>query len=141
MKEISIASVLIVQNGRFLFIKAKVGSAKGLWNNPGGHLGDGESLEDGAKREALEETGYEVRLGHLIGTFLWERKGKMIVKRVYEATIVGGSLNLPEDEIAEARWFSLDEVNGGGFTSGAMISAKDFSKGKFNQRYVCKTVH
>lgn len=140
MKEISVGSVLIAQNGRFLFINAKKGSPKGLWNNPGGKLEEGESLEEAAKREAFEETGYEVKLGRLIGTFIFERNGEAIVKRVYEATIVGGSLNPLEEEIADARWFSLDEMTEEGFTSGAILSAKDFSEGRFDQRHVCKTV-
>ena len=33
-------------------------NAAGLWVFPGGHCEPGESLEDGARREFLEETGY-----------------------------------------------------------------------------------
>lgn len=35
--------------------------ASGQWVFPGGHIEPGESLEEGAKREFLEETGYVCR--------------------------------------------------------------------------------
>ncbi len=34
-------------------------TAAGLWVFPGGHCEDGESCRDGARRECLEETGYD----------------------------------------------------------------------------------
>lgn len=131
-----LSSVLIVKDDKFLLVNAKVGAPKGLWNNPGGHVDKGETYEECAKREAFEETGYTVDIGRLIGTYSWEREGKRSIKRVYETRIVDGSLNLPKDEIEEARWFSKDDIiDERLFTSGAVKSIQDYTKGRFNQTY------
>jgi ADP-ribose pyrophosphatase YjhB (NUDIX family) len=43
------------------------GPGGGLWTLPGGGLDFGEDPEAGAVREVLEETGYHVTLGALVG--------------------------------------------------------------------------
>lgn len=45
--------------GRFLFLKRSAdGDEPGTWCNCGGGVEDGESVEQGARREAVEEIGY-----------------------------------------------------------------------------------
>ncbi len=115
---------------KYLLINAKVGVPKGLWNNPGGHKDEDETLEECAKREAKEETGYNVEIGRLIGTFTY----KETTKSVYEAKIFGDELSLPEDEIGKAGLFSLEEIkNLQNITFGTMQFSIDFSDNKFNQ--------
>lgn len=46
---------------------ANEGPGGGLWTLPGGGLDFGENPADGATREVLEETGYTVELGALVG--------------------------------------------------------------------------
>ncbi len=136
-----IAATLVVQNNRFLFVNAIVGKPKGLWNNPGGHVEEKESLENAAMRETLEETGLIVELGRLIGTFRYQDDDRLTVKYVFEATIKSGEVRVPPEEIREARWFRLDELeNESEFTFGAVQSAKDFLAGKFNQSYNCSRI-
>lgn len=43
-----------------LLIEKKKGLGQGFWNFPGGKVEGGESTEEGATREALEETGFRV---------------------------------------------------------------------------------
>ena len=50
-------AVLVVRQGRVLIGRRKGAHGEGTWALPGGHLAFGESLEDGARRELLEETG------------------------------------------------------------------------------------
>lgn len=136
MKVLKVAGTLIPKDGKFLLIKSKVGDAAGLWNNPGGHVEPGESFEECAIRETLEETGYEVKLGRVIGTYNFEFKGKRFTKVVFEAEIVGGELKLQEEEIGSARWFALEEiVDESKFTFGAIKSIQDFISNEFEKTY------
>ena len=52
--------VIFVRDGR-VFLGQRLGPlGGGTWGSAGGHLEDGESLEDCARREALEELGVVV---------------------------------------------------------------------------------
>ncbi len=126
-----IGSGLLTQNGKYLLVKAKVGAPKGLWNNPGGHKDEGETMAECARREVKEETGFDVVIKKLIGVY-----SGSVEKNVFEAEIVSGNLKLPVGEIADAKWFTIDEIkNLKNITLGARQSIFDYSVGKFNQRY------
>ena len=45
---------------------------RGGWEFPGGSVEDGESAEDAARREFLEETGFRIKL---LGKRIWEDGG------------------------------------------------------------------
>jgi len=51
---------LIFENGNILLIERAKEPLKGYWSLPGGILETGERLEEGIRREVLEETGLEV---------------------------------------------------------------------------------
>lgn len=126
-----IGSALIEKDGKYLLINAKTGRARGLWNNPGGHMKD-EPVYETARRETAEETGLDVKIGRLIGIYVSGQTRKY----VYEAKIKGGTLSLPQGEIEEARWFSAGEVKRlQNVTFGALQSVLDYSSKKFNQEY------
>ena len=63
MTKKKVANVIILDgNDRFLIIKrTKTAPSHPLhWDLPGGHVEEGESFEEAAVREALEETNLEV---------------------------------------------------------------------------------
>jgi 8-oxo-dGTP diphosphatase len=96
-----------------------------LWTLPGGGVELEETVEEGAVREVLEETGYDVELVRLLGveTHLVppaERsreadRGRWLrgIRVLYEAAVVGGALrNEVDGSTDEARWIPLADVPG-----------------------------
>ena len=63
-------AVVVERDGRFLLVEERVRGAL-VVNQPAGHLEPGESLQDAAVREALEETGWRVALTRLVAVYLW----------------------------------------------------------------------
>jgi len=53
--------VFVFKNGEFLMGRRRNAHGDGTWSIPGGHLEFGESFEDTAKREVLEETGLVIK--------------------------------------------------------------------------------
>lgn len=97
--------------------------ARRQWTLPGGGVELHERVEDGVVREVLEETGYDVVLGDLLGvdTYMLGPERRLngsdralkAVRVVYSATVVGGELAHEVDgSTDEARWWPLDELSG-----------------------------
>ena len=57
---------VIIENGRALVVRRGTEPLKGQWSIPGGVLELGETLRQGAEREAKEETGLEVAAGEVL---------------------------------------------------------------------------
>jgi len=60
---------VVISNGRALLVKRGGPPLEGQWSIPGGMLEVGETLLEGVRRELLEETGIDVRVGELIEVF------------------------------------------------------------------------
>lgn len=98
--------VIIEKDGCYLLVQEKKEIVRGLWNLPAGRAEAGEKIEETAVREVKEETGYSVKLIEKIGR--WGAADA--VKHVFVAEIVGGDLNLPINEIMDAKWFSFEDI-------------------------------
>ena len=106
---------VIVEDGRVLLVKRGKAPLLGEWSIPGGMLELGETMRQGAEREALEETGIVVRATELLGVF------DRVVPDDKKATLyhyvlidflcqrVSGDV-LAAGDAADARWFTPDEV-------------------------------
>lgn len=89
----------------------------GLWAMPGGTMEMTESLPQAAVREVREETGYEVEVTGLVGTYTDARHiiaySDGEVRRqfnvCFRARVVGGEPAV-SDESYEVRWFTPAET-------------------------------
>ena len=79
----------------------------GRWEPPGGVLELDETIEAGAAREALEETGVEVEVQQLTGIYKNLKLG--VVALVFMARAIAGRPH-PTEESQDVRWFTRDEV-------------------------------
>lgn len=77
------------------------------WSFPKGKLDPGESFEDCALREVLEETGLACRLGRFVGhTQYRDRKDRAKVVAYWIMEVQRGSFR-PNEEVDELRWVDL----------------------------------
>jgi 8-oxo-dGTP diphosphatase len=60
---------VIVDAGKVVLIRRRYEPLAGRWSLPGGTLELGETLECGAAREVLEETGLQVEVGPMVEVF------------------------------------------------------------------------
>ena len=96
--DVTVATV-VVRDGRLLCVEER-SNGHLVINQPAGHLEPNESLLDAAVRETREETGWNVRITHLVGAYQWkaEETGRHYLRFAFAAEAL--------DEIPHA---ALDE--------------------------------
>lgn len=110
---------VIVQDGRAVIVQRASEPLKGQWSIPGGLLEVGETLRQGAAREALEETGLEIEAGEVLevlDAIYPDADGRTRYHYVlidFLCRPVGGELRAGSDA-AQVRWITPDEL--GSFT-------------------------
>ncbi|WP_310493174.1 NUDIX hydrolase [Dechloromonas sp.] len=109
---VTVAAV-VQRDGKFLLVEEET-EAGLAFNQPAGHLEEGESLIDAVAREALEETAYHFKPTHLVGVYNWTHPTKE--DTTYLRFAFAGELRGYEagrqldDGIVAARWLTLAEV-------------------------------
>jgi 8-oxo-dGTP pyrophosphatase MutT (NUDIX family) len=71
---VTVAAV-VYRDGKFLLVEEETDAGL-AFNQPAGHLEEGESLVDAVVRETLEETAYHFRPTHLVGIYNWKHPTK-----------------------------------------------------------------
>lgn len=106
---------ITLQGGKVLLVKRGIEPSYGLWAIPGGTLKLGETLQDCAAREILEETGIRIKVGACVYVFdFLERddKGKIKFHFVvvdFAADYISGEPKGADDAL-DARWLSPSEL-------------------------------
>jgi ADP-ribose pyrophosphatase YjhB (NUDIX family) len=101
--------------GRLLLARRAVEPYRGMWDPPGGFLGEGEHPEDGLRRELLEETGLRCEPVRLFGVWMdvyGDAPEAVATLNLYWTMDVTGGEPAPADDVAELRWFAPNELPG-----------------------------
>ena len=116
---------LIFQHDRILLVERGREPLKGWWSLPGGVLETGERLEEGIRREVLEETGLSVNtlcVAEIFERIMRDADGRAEYHYVlidYECEVAGGDL-CAGDDVSAAAWVKREELQMYQLTEGTL---------------------
>ncbi len=106
-------AVYVMREGKFLMGKRLGAHGEGSWCVPGGHLEFGESIEDCARREVMEETGMKIKNIRFFGLtndiFETENKHYITISMKADWDETEPSIEEP-DKYVEQDWFTKDNL-------------------------------
>lgn len=109
------AGVLALRDGRILLVRHYRPGLHDFWAGPGGGVEGSEELAAAAEREALEETGLNLRIGPLAYIDELVDSWGRIVKFWFLAEYLSGSIDVGRnpaegEAIVEAGWFAPEAL-------------------------------
>lgn len=113
-------AIIIKDNKLLVFFRRKKKNGKEIiyYAIPGGHLEDGETLEETCIREIKEELNLDIEIIDYLGSIIVDNQEEYY----YYVRIVGGELCFGGEELErqsidnyyEIRWISLDDIDNSG---------------------------
>jgi 8-oxo-dGTP pyrophosphatase MutT (NUDIX family) len=103
---------IVADGARYLMVEEEV-NGRLAYNQPAGHLDEGESLVAAVAREVLEETGWTVEPQHLVAVHQWRstEHGDAVLRFSFAARAVRHDPGRPLDAgIRRALWLTRDEI-------------------------------
>ncbi|WGI17099.1 NUDIX hydrolase [Methanonatronarchaeum sp. AMET-Sl] len=102
--------IIIVNSKNLVLIKRASDPYKGMWALPGGFIKEGETLEEAAQREALEETNLKVDIKKTIDVYSDPKRDPR--GHVFSITVAGITRGTPkpDTDAKEARWFNINDL-------------------------------
>ena len=105
-------AAIIEQNGKFLLVEEQTERGN-RYNQPAGHLEDGESLIQAVMRETMEETAYEFTPECLLGIYHWKHthNDTTYLRFAFIGKVgVHYPMQALDDGIVQTVWMSVDEM-------------------------------
>ena len=105
-------AAVIEQDGKFLLVEEE--TAEGIrFNQPAGHLEEGESLFAAVIRETYEETAHHFEPQHLLGVYHWRHPTKDLtyLRFAFTGNVTGFDPDRKlDDGIIRAVWMTLEQI-------------------------------
>jgi len=107
-----VVAAIVERDGKFLLVEEEA-DGQVVFNQPAGHLDEGETLIAAVIRETLEETAWHFVPRHLLGMYLWrnEANGRTTVRIAISGDVSHHDPNRRLDHgIIRAQWLRRDEL-------------------------------
>ena len=108
-----VVAAVIEQEGKFLLVEEHTESGT-LFNQPAGHLEEGESLLHAVRREVFEETAHHFEPEALLGVYRWQhpnRPQRTYLRFAFTGVVTGFDPTASlDDGILRAVWLSAEEI-------------------------------
>jgi NAD+ diphosphatase len=105
---ISPAVIVLVERQDKVLLARASRFAEDLYSVLAGFAEPGETLEDTVRREIREEVGIEVGDIRYFGSQPWPYPDSLMI--AFTASWAAGEINVDNDEISDARWFTVDDL-------------------------------
>lgn len=100
--------IMLVCRGERCLLGRQPRFPEGLFTCLAGFIEPGETIEDAVRREVREEAGVDVGAVRYLGSQPWPFPSQLMI--ACEAEAESEAITVDGQELAEARWFSRDEV-------------------------------
>ncbi len=101
---------VLEKDGKYFLVQEAQKKCRGKWNLPAGHLDPNELIVEGAKREILEESGFEVEPTAICQIGNRKATNRVFISIIFTTKIIAGEIKYNPAEIMDARWFSYEEI-------------------------------
>jgi 8-oxo-dGTP diphosphatase len=105
----ALSMAVVVADGRLLMIRRRQREGDLLWALPGGAIEDGETVEEAAVRETVEEVGLVVAAVKVLGERVHPKTGRAMSYTACEV-LQGEAKVADEDELDAVAWVTLAEI-------------------------------
>ncbi|NMT63941.1 NUDIX hydrolase [Marinobacter orientalis] len=107
----TVAVIVEDDQGRFLLVE-EFSHGQVVFNQPAGHVEEGEKIIDAVLRETLEETGWTVEPQHFLGIYTYKApaNGVTYYRFCFSAKALDRVTQQLDDGIIAAHWLTPDEI-------------------------------
>ena len=99
---------MVVRHGTRILLGRQAAWTAGMYSALAGFLEPGETIEDAARREVLEEAGITVGTVHYAASQPWPFPSSLMIGLIGEA--LTDRISLDDKELEDARWFDRAEA-------------------------------
>ncbi len=121
--------VFILKEDKFLMLQRQGAHGSGTWSIPGGNLEYGESFEDTARRESLEETGLKItniRFGAVTNDYFKEENKHYITVWMLSDWMSGAEYIAEPNKCSALEWRTFDALPTPLFLPWQQLMTSDF---------------